>query len=111
MWSWGSSQVGSRAKCWAMVKVLLGTPRVGAISASLISSWARGPARIDVDVALAASPPAAISMPPSTVRSTTIALDTAVPPPGDAHMGDDLLNGKILLFGKAIICGSGVVAS
>jgi hypothetical protein len=94
-----------------MVKVPLDTSRVGAISASLIFSWARGPVSIDVDVALAASPPAAISMPPSTARRTTIALDTAVPPPGDAHTGDDLLNGKIPLFGKALRCGSGVVTS
>jgi hypothetical protein len=45
------------------------------------------------------------------VRRTTIALVTAVPLPGDAHTGDDLLNGKIVLFGKALMCGSGVVAS
>src|SRR5918996_278407 len=76
MWSCGSSQVGSRAKCWAMVKVPLGTPRVDSISAALMSSLAREPDRIDF--VSAASAPISGKIKTREVKRTRTPLDMII---------------------------------
>jgi hypothetical protein len=55
MCSNGSSQPGSKAKCWATVSLPLGLPRAVSTTASLMSNLASGPERIVVGFEAAAA--------------------------------------------------------